>query len=466
MAKNKPQGEPYNNRALFERSVEPVFILNNRRRLRYANPAWEKLVRQSLEDAYNLHCVRDRRASPLAQALSPPAEVMAGKIGQTRRAAPPARVGPPWWEISFLPLMGSDGLLGVVGRIVVVGSSSGARSRSLPEGLVQLRQRMLSRLSFAELQCENPVSDHLIEQARFASRSMAPVVLIGEQGAGKQLLARTIHYEGVSGEKTFLSIDCEALPAAASERLLFGEGGLANAERVGTIYLRDAAALPRDLQARLLTWLNEHRNDGPRIIAGFQSNPINEVARGSFIEDFYLALSMQVIRLLPLRERLADLSRLAGSILKRLRGFADGPVPELSPAALEALHAHSWPGNIRELRTILAEAASKVKGNLIDVAELPEFIRPRRTTDIASASRTGENHRVPLAETLKSVQKRLILFALWRARGQKAGAARILDVSRSELWRRMKELGVGDDDWRSIDPVHSGENAVPPDHPV
>src|SRR5579871_1615340 len=89
MAKNKPQGEPYNNRALFERSVEPVFILNNRRRLRYANPAWEKLVRQSLEDAYNLHCVRDRRASPLAQALSPPAEVMAGKIGQTRRAAPP-----------------------------------------------------------------------------------------------------------------------------------------------------------------------------------------------------------------------------------------------------------------------------------------------------------------------------------------------------------------------------------------
>src|SRR5262245_34874839 len=103
MGKGPAAVESYSNRALFERARDPIFVLNQQRRLRYANPAWEGLVRQSLEDLYNLHCVRDRRAAPLAQTLSPPPEVMDGVPQTVRRPVPPARVGPPWWDIAFLP---------------------------------------------------------------------------------------------------------------------------------------------------------------------------------------------------------------------------------------------------------------------------------------------------------------------------------------------------------------------------
>src|ERR1051326_2710082 len=150
MARSQPQREPFSSRALFERCSDPVFVLNQRRRLRYANPALEKLAGRALEDLYNLHCVRDRRAEPLAQALAPPPEVMSGAPGQARRPVPPARVGPPWWDASFLPMKGDDGLLAIVGRIAVIGATPPAKPRVLPEGLVQLRQRLTPRFAFSD----------------------------------------------------------------------------------------------------------------------------------------------------------------------------------------------------------------------------------------------------------------------------------------------------------------------------
>src|SRR5262249_42640250 len=239
MAKRPPAPESFSNRALFDRAADPVFVLNQRRRLRYANLAFEQLAKQSLADLYNLPCVRDRRAPPLGQALCPPPEAMAGAMALARRPAPPARVGPPWWDIAYFPLLGENGLLAIVGRISLVGTAATPKRRAIPEGLLLLRRRLVLRHTFASLAGDSPPMARIIEQARVASRNTAPLVLVGEPGTGKFTLARAIHFQGMAAEKAMQRVDSAGLPPAALELLLFGETGLASPARVRTMLVRD-----------------------------------------------------------------------------------------------------------------------------------------------------------------------------------------------------------------------------------
>src|SRR3954468_7938808 len=138
MAKRSPPpSETFHTRAFLQRARDPVFVLNRKRRLRFANAAWEQLTGQSLADAYDLYCTRTAD-TPLARALAPPPEVMAGGQGRVRRPPPKARVGPPWWDIAYLPLAGEGGLFGILGRIPVVATAPAAKPRPLPDGLLQL----------------------------------------------------------------------------------------------------------------------------------------------------------------------------------------------------------------------------------------------------------------------------------------------------------------------------------------
>src|SRR6266404_8667987 len=135
------KADEFNSRALLQRSRDALFVLNRQRRLRFANAAWEKLTGQSLEDSYGLNCTQ-RAADPLARTLCPPPEALAGGVGRARRPVPPARFGPPWWDLVFLPLGGTDGPLGIIGRIIVVGSETPAKGRGLPEDVLRLRQQL------------------------------------------------------------------------------------------------------------------------------------------------------------------------------------------------------------------------------------------------------------------------------------------------------------------------------------
>jgi transcriptional regulator with PAS, ATPase and Fis domain len=456
MAKRPPSPEPFSHRALFDRASDPVFVLNQRRRLRYANPAFEELVKQSLDELYNLPCVRDRRAPPLGQGLAPPPEVLAGLPAVARRPPPPARVGPPWWDIAYFPLRGENGLLAIVGRITVIGAAATVKGRAIPEGLLQLRRRLVQRYTFAALTGEAPVMARVIEQARVASRNMAPLVLVGEQGTGKFSLARAIHFQGVAAEKALQVVDCAGLPPPALELLLFGETGLASPGRVGTMLVREPATLPRDLQARLAEWLYGEHADGPRIVASCTREPADDVTAGRLLPELRLAIDIQSIRLPPLRERLEDLPRLAIAMLEA-GGVGSKP---LSAEVLDALTSYSWPGNLRELEQALLAAAKNAGESAIEAIHLPANLRGR------PASPATERKTFPLKETLREMQKRLLLFALRRARGHKVEAARLLDISRSELWRRMGELGIGEDDWRQLPGREAGGNEAPPDRGV
>src|SRR5258708_4389066 len=254
MAKRPASGDPFHTRAFLQRARDPVFLLNRKRRLRFVNAAWEQLAGQSLEDAYDLYCTRNADA-PLARILAPPPEVLAGGLARIRRMPPKAKFGPPWWEIAFLPLSGPDGLFGIIGRIRVVGTAPASKIRPLPEALLQLRHRLPDRYRLDSLVSDVPICEQLLQQVRLAAQHRMPLVLIGETGTGKRWLARVIHHHGVTADQSFGAIDCLGLPLSASTALLFGDAGLGRPERTGTGYLRDPAALPRDIQAKLADWL-------------------------------------------------------------------------------------------------------------------------------------------------------------------------------------------------------------------
>lgn len=437
MSQSPSSPESFSSRAFLERAADPAFLLNAKRRLRYANPAFEKLVRQPLADLYNLPCVRDRRVEPLGQTLAPPPEVLAGSIGVIRRPVPPSRVGPPWWDIAFFPFRSPDGsLLGVIGRIQVVGSESGPRARALPDPVLQLRRKLGQRYSLSRLEGESPASRRLASLARLASRLPVPISLVGEPGSGKRFVARIIHHQGAMAERGFVLVDCAALDPESLERLLFGEVGLDSA-RTGCVYFRAAANLPRDLQLRVVEWWQRRASDAPRLVAGWHSDPADHVRGGQILAEFAEAMGLFRVDVPPLRCRLEDLPRLAGWVL-------EGTGKTVSDSALAAFRRYAWPGNLREFIAVLRAAAERSSTEFIDVDHLPEPLR----SPVVPVDRPMIQRSFPLKDTLREMQRRLILFALRRARGRKAEAARLLDISRSELWRRMAELGISEDGWR------------------
>jgi DNA-binding NtrC family response regulator len=434
MAESSSPSESFSSRAFFERAADPTFLLNSRRRLRYANPAFERLVRQPLADIYNLPCVRDRRVEPLGQTLAPPPEVLQGSVAIIRRPTPPARVGPPWWDIAYFPLRSADGKLwGILGRITVIAGEAAQKSRALPDGVLQLKRRLPQRFALGSLEGESPAARRLLEQVRLARQLTAPLSVVGEPGTGKRWLARVIHHQGPTAERGFVSVDCAGLPPECLENLLFGDVGLLT-DRTGTVFLREAGMLPRDLQSRMLEWLGSHEPRKVRLIASWTADALTKSSQ--IIREFLDAFRVFLIEVPPLRDRLDDLPRLTDALLHPLGKL-------LSEAALQVLRGYPWPGNLRELATVLRDAAERTATNIIEPEHLPEILRATS----GGVEQQIVERRFPLKETLQETQRRLILFALRRAKGRKADAARLLDISRSELWRRMRELNIDDESW-------------------
>src|SRR5207253_520413 len=148
---------------------------------------------------------------------------------------------------------------------------------------------------------------------------------------------------------------------------------------IGTLYLKQPARLAHDLQARLLDWLDQahagEESARPRVLTGFRADPVQEVHAGRLLEKLHAALATMVIHLPPLRERLADLTGLVDCFLERLNAAGERKLQGLTPAAWELLRPYSWPGNLRELYTMLAGCHARAAGERIDVADLPAPLR-------------------------------------------------------------------------------------------
>jgi DNA-binding NtrC family response regulator len=428
--------------ALLQRTAEPLFLLSPQRRLLFVNAAWQELTGIPLSQARGLVCKPYRAAEPgsreaLLHTLSPPAEALAGQVAQCRRLVPVAGGGVRSWELAYFPLPGPKGLLGILGRITP--GPAEAAAAPLPARLASLRDRQVQWHQLDQLGQDTPALRRAREQAQLAADTLAPALLLGGPGVGKQWTARAIHQRNAAGARAFVALDCERLPAAVVEKLLFGESGLVHRPGVGTLYLRAPHLLPREVQARLAEWATllpgegEGRRPGPRLLAGCATDPAVEVRQGQFLEELHCALSVVTVSVPPLRERRGEFPILVRRLLTRIAG-AEGPTG-LTPDAWEVLRAWPWPGNLRELDTVLRAACRRAKGKQIEVEELPWYLR---------GSPPPPARSLPLRTILQEVERRLIKLALSACGQNKTKAARLLGVWRALLVRRIKELGIED----------------------
>ena len=291
---------------------------------------------------------------------------------------------------------------------------------------------------------------------RKASRVDVPVVLTGETGVGKEVAARFLHAASARGTHPLVAVNCAAIPRELAESTLFGHergaftGAVARATGVveragaGTLLLDEVAELSPELQAKLLRLVQERsflpvgataeRPFAARIVCATHADLAARVREGTFREDLFYRLNVLPVVIPPLRQRPEDLPGLAERLLaETLARFAVGP-RRLGEAALAALAAHDWPGNVRELRNRIERAAALSEAEELTTADL----FPEGALEPPPGQRDAS-----LEGALDEAARQAIEEALRRAGGSRSEAARLLGVSRTTLWKRMRELRLG-----------------------
>jgi two-component system response regulator PilR (NtrC family) len=339
-----------------------------------------------------------------------------------------------------------------------------AKVRSLEREVARLQGELQERWGFRNIIGSAPAMERLFERIQAAARTTSNVLVSGESGTGKELVARAIHYGGERARGPFKAVNCAALPREIIESELFGHvkgaftnalqehEGLFRAAQGGTLFLDEIAEMPSETQAKLLRAIEEGKvrpvgstsevDVDCRIIAATNRDPQACVKNGDLRQDLFYRLAVIAIELPPLRERAEDIPLLLRHFVaqfnerfgKRIRGF--------EAAAVEALMKYAWPGNIRELRNVVEGVFAMVKGPEIGLADLPAKIAPRAGASDAAGSVGDEGSVPPLEETLREIERKLILRALKLAKGNKSHAADLLRVSRKRIYRKLEEYGI------------------------
>jgi PAS domain S-box-containing protein len=306
-----------------------------------------------------------------------------------------------------------------------------------------------------EIMGTSPAMKRLLAMLPDVAASEATVVLEGESGTGKDLFARAIHLKSSRAKGPFVAFSCSALVETLIESELFGHvrGAFTGAvshkvgrfelARGGTLFLDEIGDLKPELQAKLLRVLETRvfervGSTAPipleaRVIAATSRNLAQEVRRGRFRMDLLYRLRTVPFFLPPLRERKVDIPLLVNHLLTRLNRTYRKNVRGVDPKVMALLQQYSWPGNIRELERVLEHAFVFVKGAIISREHLPELRSPLSR---AATHQAAPDEEPPASEIL-SIQK-----ALKKVRGKREAAARLLGISRSSLWRKMKDYGL------------------------
>jgi len=324
----------------------------------------------------------------------------------------------------------------------------------MTQEIARYREAALAR---AEMVGESgPVAELLEATRRVGESSASRVLLLGESGTGKALVARAIHAHGARARGPFVEVNCASLPEHLIEAELFGaeKGAYTGADhkRVGlvaladggTLFLDEVGELPPSLQAKLLHFLEDggYRPIGSsrelhadeRVVAATNRDLEAEVRAGSFREDLYYRLNVVQIRMPPLRERGDDVLLLARHFAARYgREERVAPV-QFTPEAEAALRAYRWPGNVRELRNLVERLTILGPGRLVGRDDLPAEMR-------ASARPGAAPERRSIGDALADAERRLLEKALAEAGGHRGRAAEILGISRHALKRRLQRLG-------------------------
>ena len=285
------------------------------------------------------------------------------------------------------------------------------------------------------------------------------VLVRGETGSGKELVARALHALSPRARGPFRALNCAALPANLLESELFGHAkgaftgaikdspGHVQLAHGGTLFLDEVAELPLELQAKLLRVLESRtvlpvgaRDAVPvdvRVVSATHRALRAEVEAGRFRADLMFRLRVIPVRIPPLRERPSDIALLTDTLIAEWNARGRRQIATVAPAAAQALERHGWPGNVRELRNVIAYAFAIGDGRVLELRDLPDELTV--PLPVVPELRVASEPRPPDDEPPEA---RRIRDALARTNGNRDRAARLLGMSRVTLWRRMRALGV------------------------
>jgi len=330
-----------------------------------------------------------------------------------------------------------------------------ARHTDLKAEIVDLRADLERIGRFGELWGRTPVMRRVYDQiARVAGTSVS-VLITGQSGTGKELVAQTIHALSRRRREPFLAVNCGAVSPQLIESEMFGheKGSFTGASRQhrgyfershgGTLFLDEITEMPLELQVKLLRTIETGSfervgADGPiesdvRIVAAANRNPLEAVAEGRLREDLFYRLNVFQIQLPALRDRLEDIDLLATHFADDI-GRREGRARLLTAEALELLKRHRWPGNVRELRNVVHRAFIMAEGNTIGAEDLSfDVVEP--------LLEAGPYLTVRVGASIAEVERRLIMATLEHCDGHKERTAEVLGVSLKTLYNRLREYG-------------------------
>ena len=309
-----------------------------------------------------------------------------------------------------------------------------------------------------ELVSSDPAMQSVLELVKTVAHSSSRVLILGETGTGKQLIAKAIHHQSPRRDEPFVDINCAAIPDTLLESELFGheKGAFTGADRrrigrfeeagEGTLFLDEIGEMSYATQSKLLKVLQDGKfsrvgGEGQltcraRVITATNRDLEKEAAEGRFRMDLFYRLHVVTIALPPLRKRQGDVALLADYFLQRFSD--DGVARQFSPEAITVLQRYSWPGNVRELENLVERVAVLSRGPLIGIDALPERVVQQSMGSAASVIKfTG-----PYDSAKEQFEREYVRSVLAQSMGNMAAAARLADMDRSQFFRMVKRLGM------------------------
>ncbi len=321
----------------------------------------------------------------------------------------------------------------------------------------ELRDRLRAGRGQGRLTGRSPGMEKLYRILSKVAFTTHPVLIIGESGTGKSVVAQTIHLNGPRSSEPFNTIECNSLSPDAIEAQLFGAPNQpALLAQAGTLFIDEVSDLPLDLQGRLLRAL-ETRHLPPagesesapltaRLLASSAHDLTQLVETGRFRKDLFYRLNVVNLRIPPLRERKEDIPLLTASLLEQLHGKYEAAYT-IAQDALHLLVDYDWPGNVRELRHALERALALSSGPVLHLGDLPTQLQNARA-ELEQRQAPAETEAALTVEvrSIAEMEKQAILTTLRHLNGDKLMAARLLGIGKTTLYRKLKEYGVTDED--------------------
>jgi len=328
-------------------------------------------------------------------------------------------------------------------------------SRELAMQNRAMQEELERRSGFASIIGKSAEMKQVFDMVRQVAPSRSSVLITGESGSGKEMIAEALHYNSPRKDKSFIKLHCAALTESLLESELFGHekgaftGAIARKRgrfelaHLGTLFLDEIGEINQNVQIKLLRVLEEKKFErvggeetievDVRLIAATNRDLKEAIAKGSFREDLYYRLNVVNIHIPPLRERKEDIPLLVAAFLKEFSQENGKPIEGIDPKARLALYNYSWPGNVRQLRNSVESAVVLAKGSMLTLEDFPPNIRGETGADTL---------RLSLGTSLADMEKEVIRSTLAREGGNKSRTAEILGIGRKTLHRKIEEYGL------------------------